>query len=327
MKTVYFEPSGLRLSKIAFGCAPVMGRIGRAQSLRAMQIAFDSGITHFDVARSYGYGEAEHVLGAFAAGKRDRITIATKFGINPPRQQKMLRLIKPLVRQIARHARGLRSLVRSASTHTLTPGAFDIQSARRSFDDSLRALHMEYVDILFLHDCSPGEPLRDDLLSWLENLVRAGRTRTWGIATHREWVDAVYAALPFKPGIVQCGGGAAHGPSPVVTRTLPAILHSPFNGAVGGHSDLLRASRAVLAFASRKDAVSSATPLSQLLLESALHLAQENVVLCSMFDPPHIHANVAAVEHPRFTREEVDAFIAALHTAQRSPAESLIALS
>lgn len=322
MNTVYFESLGLRLSKIAFGCAPVMGRIGRAQSLRAMQTAFDAGVTHFDVARSYGYGEAENVLGAFAAGKRDRITIATKFGITPPKQQRALRLIKPLVRQITRRVTGLRSLVRSASTHTVTPGTFDLPSARRSFDDSLRALKVDYVDMLFLHDCSPDDPLSDELLSWLQSLSRAGQIRTWGIATRREWVDAVYTALPCKPGIVQCQGGAAHRTTPVATRLRPALLHSPFNGVGGvnglsGNPEFLRALRVV----------PTAHALSQLMLESALHLAGSNIVLCSMFDPEHIRMNVAAVERPQFTRDQLNTFVSALHAARAHSINQPLALS
>ena len=53
------------------------------QSLRAMGCAWDAGITLFDTARSYGFGDAEAVLGEFLRGKRDKAVIATKFGITP----------------------------------------------------------------------------------------------------------------------------------------------------------------------------------------------------------------------------------------------------
>jgi aryl-alcohol dehydrogenase-like predicted oxidoreductase len=315
MNYVNFDSVGLRLSKIAFGCAPVMGRIGRAQALRAMGAAFDAGVTHFDVARSYGYGEAESVLGQFAAGKRDRITIATKFGIAPPRQQRVLRLIKPVVRQLAHHAKGLRSLVRRASSHALTNGNFDLTAARHSFDQSLRALRVDYVDILFLHDCSPADPLNEELLRWLEVVVNAGKLRAWGIATHSEWIDTLYDALQFKPHVVQYNGSVFSQPVLTAARAVPAILHSPFGNARnhGVDADTVRSiHNALLSDAGIATALDTLS-LSQLLIESAIYLSGNNVVLCSMFDPKHIQMNVAAAEKPQFSGAQIRAFFTALN--------------
>ena len=58
-----------------------MGRVGRKKSLYAMEQAYESGVTYYDTARSYGYGEAEKILGYFSKDKRDKIIITTKFGI------------------------------------------------------------------------------------------------------------------------------------------------------------------------------------------------------------------------------------------------------
>lgn len=315
MKYVDFESVNLRLSKIAFGCAGVMGRIGRAQALNAMQAAFDAGVTHFDVARSYGFGEAENVLGHFANGKRDRITIATKFGIAPPKHQRALQFIKPVIRGLTRHAKALKALVRSASTNALTPGAFDISSARGSFDKSLCALGLDYVDILFLHDCSPEDHLGDELLAWLEGLIKSGKIRTWGIATRREWIDTVSAAMPVKPRIVQCQGGVLFPAIPFATERVPAVLHSPFGGTagMGAAYEKIKTACAVMQSDCGTHIVSS-NLYPQLLLESAIHLSARNVVLCSMFDPKHIRLNVEAVERPLYTREQLETFINALHS-------------
>jgi len=62
-------------SRLGFGCGGVMGRVGRGQSLRAIAAALDGGITRFDVAPLYGYGEAE-VLGEALADKRDLVVLA-----------------------------------------------------------------------------------------------------------------------------------------------------------------------------------------------------------------------------------------------------------
>jgi aryl-alcohol dehydrogenase-like predicted oxidoreductase len=49
-----------------------------------LEEAFAQGITRFDVARAYGLGRAEGILGEFLGSKRQQVTLATKFGIKPP---------------------------------------------------------------------------------------------------------------------------------------------------------------------------------------------------------------------------------------------------
>lgn len=67
-------------ASLGFGCAalPVdQPRIARA----ILDHAFELGIRHFDVARLYGYGEAERILGDFLRGIRSEVTITTKCGL------------------------------------------------------------------------------------------------------------------------------------------------------------------------------------------------------------------------------------------------------
>ena len=49
---------GIQSSVLGFGCAPILGSVGAKTATRAIDCAIDCGITHFDLARSYGYGEA-----------------------------------------------------------------------------------------------------------------------------------------------------------------------------------------------------------------------------------------------------------------------------
>src|SRR5580658_10577636 len=87
-----------RTSALGFGCGSVMGRVGRGASLRAMNAAWEAGITLFDTARSYGFGEAEAVLGEFLRGKREQAVVATKFGIAPRKLSPLKRVAVPIVR-------------------------------------------------------------------------------------------------------------------------------------------------------------------------------------------------------------------------------------
>ena len=74
----------LEVSQLGFGCVKLTTHADRRDAVRALETAFAEGITHFDVARAYGFGRAEGILGEFLLGKRDQVTVATKFGIQPP---------------------------------------------------------------------------------------------------------------------------------------------------------------------------------------------------------------------------------------------------
>src|SRR5271168_2742577 len=113
MDYVPLIPGSPPSSRLGFGCGSVMGRVGRAQSLRAIGAALDAGVTHFDVARLYGYGEAEALVGEALHGKRERVVIASKFGLNPPRSAGVLRALKPLAQQLAAKVPGMRTALRS----------------------------------------------------------------------------------------------------------------------------------------------------------------------------------------------------------------------
>src|SRR5215472_18734854 len=101
MDYVTLAPALPPSSRLGFGCGSVMGRVGRAQSLKAIAAALDVGITHFDVARLYGYGEAEALLGETLRGRRDRVVIASKFGLTATRSAGTLRRLKPLAQRVA----------------------------------------------------------------------------------------------------------------------------------------------------------------------------------------------------------------------------------
>ena len=139
-------------SRLGFGCGSVMGRVGREQSRRAIAAALDAGITHFDVARLYGYGEAEGLLGEALRGHRDRVVIASKFGLAPPRAGIALRGLKPLAQKMIAAVPGLRPLVRAAIGGAgRDPQRFSVPGARASLEASLTALKTDYLDIFFLH--------------------------------------------------------------------------------------------------------------------------------------------------------------------------------
>jgi aryl-alcohol dehydrogenase-like predicted oxidoreductase len=77
--------SPLTISRLGFGCDPMgghaWGAVDAGEAARAIQEAVDSGVTLFDTADCYGLGESERLLGKALRGRRDKVVIASKFGV------------------------------------------------------------------------------------------------------------------------------------------------------------------------------------------------------------------------------------------------------
>src|SRR6185503_3266363 len=82
------------MPKLGLGCGDLYGGPQHSQSARLVQAAFDAGIRYFDVARLYGNGSAEAVLGSVLKPVRDQVVIATKVGIVPWSMQSSQRLAR-----------------------------------------------------------------------------------------------------------------------------------------------------------------------------------------------------------------------------------------
>ena len=164
MRKVEIVP-GVESSILGFGCAPILGAVGGKTAQRALGTALDVGINHFDVARSYGYGEAEAFLGRFFQGRRDQVVIASKFGIQATWKAGLLRPLKPAVRTLkALKNRGgqeagpapqvaapvVEQTPRKDHFHeriAITPDAMV-----SNLEKSLRALRTDYLDIFLVHE-------------------------------------------------------------------------------------------------------------------------------------------------------------------------------
>jgi aryl-alcohol dehydrogenase-like predicted oxidoreductase len=259
-------------SRLGFGCGSVMGRVGRIPSRRAIDAALDAGITHFDVARLYGYGEAEALLGAALKGKRDRVVVASKFGLEATRTAGALRALKPLAQQLAATIPGARSVLRSLVGVAAQPAdRFSVAAAQASLDQSLVALATDYLDILFLHDCGAGD-LSDELLGFLGAQVAAGKIRSYGVASDADAVEALAASHGDRLIYQFPNGMFAHNAERLPMTAHRVITHSPFLGA---------------------DRLHPPHDAHRMLLSHALADPRVSVVLCSMLDQAHLRANLA----------------------------------
>jgi len=261
-------------SRLGFGCGSVMGRVGRAQSLRAIKLALDAGITHFDVARSYGYGEAEALIGEALRDKRDKVVIASKFGLNPPRSVGALKALKPIAQQVAATIPGARGVLRSlvgGADHA--PDRFSVAAAETSLNQSLAALGTDYIDILFLHDCT-ADDFTTDLALFLARQVAAGKIRAYGVASGIDAVAAIHQAQGGRLIYQFANSITARNAERLAGSGCRIVAHSPFLGA-----ETLRG-----------------TDVHNTMLDHALNAASVDVVLCSMLDEAHLRANIDIVE-------------------------------
>ncbi|MGC9198401.1 MAG: aldo/keto reductase [Acidobacteriaceae bacterium] len=302
---------------LGFGCAAMMGRVGRKDSLASLGAAYDAGIQFFDVARSYGYGEAEMLLGEFLRGRRASVLIGTKFGILPGSSGlfSAIRRLKPVVRGLLRLAPGARRLLQEQLAAQTSGGHFRVEDLHASLEASLRALQTDYVDILFLHEPPASVMERDDLFAALEALVAEGKVRWLGVAATPEVIEATDEVrttgvhyLQFPCNLANLGRAQR-----VVARVGGegrVIANHPFGGAGG-----VAAGRALL----NSLACAAETPQAireklkpvddGLLADVVLNLVTSglgvSMVVASMLNLEHLRANLAALRQSRFSAEEL----------------------
>ncbi|MEA2364214.1 MAG: D-threo-aldose 1-dehydrogenase [Thermoleophilaceae bacterium] len=311
METVALPGTDLAPTRLGFGSAALMARLGRRESVRLLEVAHDSGITHFDTARAYGYGEAEAALGEFLARRRDAVTVTTKLGILPPRRSRALDLGKAAARVAARRVPAVRPLLRRRAQSMGAAGSFDPATARASLDTSLSELGTDVVDFLLLHECRPEDLRTDGLLEFLEQTVREGKVRHFGVATDRDSTGAVLRERPEFAGVVQVRQTAVDPPLaqlgapagvPIFTHSAVAPLIAPLTEAMRDSERRERWTAVVGLDCGRPEV------LGRLLLESALRANPDGVVLFSSTDEARIRANAGLADRQQLSPEELERF-------------------
>jgi D-threo-aldose 1-dehydrogenase len=311
MRTVALPGTDLVPSRLAFGSALLMGKLGRRESVRLLEVAHESGITHFDTARAYGYGEAESALGEFLSRHRDGVTVTTKLGIMPPRRSRGLQAAKSFGRVAASRAPALRRLMRKGAERLVQTGRFDPAEARTSLDTSLRDLGTDVVDILLLHECRPDDLRTEGLLDFLQGAVREGKIRYFGVATDSESTQVILRERPEFAQVAQ----VAHNAVDRTLERLPAlggtavITHSAVGAPLERLTELLRDARRRERW-SQALGVDCARPevIGSLLLAYALQSNPDGVVLFASTDAERIRSNAALADATEFSSEQIRDF-------------------
>lgn len=179
MKRVEIANTSLKTSRLGFGTASLHRLIGVADRQALLASAMDAGFTHFDTARMYGEGIAESSLGRFfTGGLRLQVTVATKFGL--PANPLFERFPSAMYAQ--RAIRGLANKV-GLRVDSKRRRALSVAAAEASLTRSLKALHTDWVDVLFVHEPQLGDVAElHSLGNWFLRQKTSGRVRYLGLA-------------------------------------------------------------------------------------------------------------------------------------------------
>lgn len=316
MQSKQLGNTGISCTVLGFGCSALLGRSGRRASLRALGAAWDAGITLYDTARSYGYGESEALLGQFLSGRRDQAVISTKFGIVPVRPPLWKRLVKPAARALVSLAPSARAAVRKQAGRQFLEGQFSVAALHKSLHTSLRELRTDYVDLLFLHAAPASVLEQDDLLAEMEKLVDSGKIRAAGISADPAVIRATLDQKPQPLRVLQFPCNLFDFSAPKLIERhrnaadMGAIANHPYGGATR-----VRQSREILAriavspeldpvlrekLGSVNDEVLADVVLNIVLSHSSIH-----AVVPAMMQLDHLARNVSAVARSRFSPEDL----------------------
>ncbi len=150
--------SGLKLPKISLGLWHNFGSVFPYENMKQLIFtAFDNGVTHFDLANNYGpvYGSAETNFGRILREElgtyRDELIITTKAG------------------------------------YDMWPGPYGDHGSRKyllaSLDQSLKRMGLDYVDIFYHHRPDPETPL-EETMGALAQAVRSGKALYVGLSNY-----------------------------------------------------------------------------------------------------------------------------------------------
>ena len=157
--------TGWKISEISFGAWAIGGAWGQTddrESLAALHAALDGGVNFFDTADVYGDGRSERLLANLKQERKEKFYIATKAGRRLP--------------------------VQSAA-------GYSRKNLMAWVNRSLKNLNTDAIDLLQLHCPHPEVFYRPEIFGTLDDLVKAGKLRHYGVSVEK--VEEALKAIEY----------------------------------------------------------------------------------------------------------------------------------
>lgn len=163
--------STLEVGRIGLGCMGMSefygGTRDEAAHIKTLHAAIELGIQHFDTADMYGAGHNEELLGKAFADRRDKVTVATKFGVR-----------------------------RGANGEWLGISGRP-EYVKQACEKSLERLGVETLDLYYQHRPDPDVPVEESVGA-MKELVDAGKVRFIGVSEFSaEQIRAAHSVHPI----------------------------------------------------------------------------------------------------------------------------------
>lgn len=154
MQTRKLPHTDLTVSRACFGTMTFGGQVDQPAAARIVDLCLDRGVNFFDTANSYTKGQSETILGAILKGRREKVVLASKVGVNTGEPAG----VPPLSRK----------------------------SILENLDNSLRRLQTDHLDLYYLH--MPDYETRiEESLAAMDEAVSAGKVRYPAMSNYAAW--------------------------------------------------------------------------------------------------------------------------------------------
>lgn len=180
--TIRLGASNLRVSRLCLGTMMFGDQTDQKTAADILAAAREQGVNFIDTADVYTRGASERMLAPLIAADRNRWVLASKLG--------------------------------NAMSGAPNESGYSRVWMMRAVEDSLARLDTGHLDILYLHRDFEGQNLEEPLRA-LDDMIRAGKIRYWGISNFRGWRIAELVRI----------ADALHMPRPVVCQPYYNLLN------------------------------------------------------------------------------------------------------
>ncbi len=168
MKKRILGKSGLEVSAIGFGCMGLnyayANTLNKQEGISLLKATYDNGVTFFDTAEIYGPYTNEELVGEALSPIRDKVVIATKFGIK---------------------------LEDGKQIQDSNPAHI-----RKSVEGSLKRLKTDYIDLYYQHRVDVNTPI-EEVAETIKLLIKEGKIKHWGLS--EAGVETIRKAHAVQP--------------------------------------------------------------------------------------------------------------------------------